>query len=64
MKSQYGGGLVGFIFVLLLAVFVIYGWIANIVVIFHADFARLTGVLVLRIIGVFVPIIGGVMGYI
>lgn len=49
------------IFVIWLA-FVL-GWIHNIVVIVGADFSHLTGMLVLRVIGIFVAPIGAVLGY-
>jgi hypothetical protein len=39
------------------------GWVLNIVDIVHADFDNVTGMLVLRIIGVFVPPLGAVLGY-
>lgn len=40
----------------------IVGWVLNIVAIANADFAHVTGMLVLRIIGVFLPPIGSVLG--
>lgn len=40
-----------------------YGWINNIVIIFHSDFSHITGQLVIRIIGVFIAPIGCVMGF-
>ena len=42
----------------------IVGWILNVIAIFGSSFDPLTGVVVLRCIGVFVPPIGAVMGYI
>lgn len=47
------------IVVLLMAV----GWVANIVKLASSTFDIITGVLVLRIIGVFVPPVGAVMGF-
>ncbi len=41
----------------------LYGWVANIVTIFHSDFGVLSGVLILRVVGIFVPPLGVVMGY-
>ena len=41
----------------------IYGWIANIVKLFGADFVPLSGEVVLRAIGVFVSPLGAVLGY-
>ena len=41
----------------------IVGWISNLVQLFHASFDPLTGMVVLRIIGVFIPPLGSVLGY-
>lgn len=41
----------------------IYGWVANIVKIVHSDFTPITGLLVVRCVGIFVPPLGVVMGY-
>lgn len=40
------------------------GWIANIVQLFHASFDPLTGLVVLRVIGIFIPPLGAVLGYV
>lgn len=40
------------------------GWIINIVDVAHASFAHLTGMVVLRVVGIFVPPLGAVMGFI
>lgn len=45
------------------AIAAVYGWIANIVKFFGASFDPLTGAVVLRGIGVFVPPIGAIMGF-
>lgn len=39
------------------------GWIANIVKIVGSDFGHITGMLVMRIIGVFVAPLGAVLGF-
>jgi prepilin-type N-terminal cleavage/methylation domain-containing protein len=41
----------------------LYGWIHNIVVIYHSSFDPLTAKVVLRVIGVFLAPLGVVMGY-
>lgn len=41
----------------------LYGWVNNIVIIFHSDFSHITGALVVRVIGVFIAPIGCVMGF-
>lgn len=39
------------------------GWVMNLVTLFHSNFTPITGALVLRVVGIFVAPIGGVMGY-
>jgi hypothetical protein len=39
------------------------GWVMNIVDIANSDFDNITGMLVIRVIGVFVPPLGAVLGY-
>ena len=41
----------------------IVGWILNIVTIFYSNFSVISGTLVLRVIGVFIPPIGAFMGW-
>lgn len=41
----------------------VYGWICNIVSLYHSSFDTITGQLVLRVIGIFVVPLGSVMGY-
>lgn len=50
-------------FILLFLVAVILGWIMNIVDLFHQSFDPLTAVAVLRVVGIFVPPLGAVMGW-
>lgn len=38
------------------------GWVVNIIEVFHANFTVLTGELILRVIGIFVPPLGAIMG--
>lgn len=40
----------------------IVGWVLNIIAIANADFSVFTGVLILRVIGVFVAPLGSIMG--
>jgi hypothetical protein len=51
-----------FVLAILIAAFV--GWILNIVAIVGHDFATEIGFGVVRVIGVFIPIIGAVLGYV
>lgn len=40
------------------------GWVLNIVDLAHMDFAHITGMLVIRAIGIVVAPLGAVMGYV
>ena len=51
------------IIVVLLIMFGGGGWVWNIVKIASADFSDITGMLILRIIGIFVAPLGAVLGY-
>lgn len=67
MKKQRGStsadGVIAFaLLALVLAAFV--GWVMNIVKIAGADFGDITGVLVLRVVGVFMAPVGAVLGFI
>ncbi|HJV73145.1 MAG TPA: hypothetical protein VJ654_02900 [Noviherbaspirillum sp.] len=66
MKKQNGFTSIEGIIVLFYLIVIIgggYGWIANIVKLFNADFTRITGALVLRCIGIVAAPLGAVMGY-
>jgi hypothetical protein len=39
------------------------GWVWNIVKIVGSDFGQITGLLIIRIIGVFLPPLGAIVGY-
>lgn len=55
-------GVIGNIAFLVLWIALLYGYILNIIAIYHSNFSTITGQLVLRVIGVFVWWIGGIMG--
>jgi hypothetical protein len=40
------------------------GWVMNIIAITQSNFSDITGILVLRVIGVFMSPLGAIMGYI
>lgn len=40
-----------------------YGWVMNIVTIAHSNFSDITGMLFLRVVGIFVAPLGVVLGY-
>lgn len=62
MKKQTGFTLVEMV-MLLVVVFGGIGWVWNIAKIVGSDFAQITGLLVMRIIGVFIAPLGAVLGY-
>jgi hypothetical protein len=41
----------------------IYGWILNLLNILHYDHIVLTGKVALQVIGIFIPFIGSIMGF-
>ena len=55
--------IVGYSLSLLICSFLGYGWIMNIIAIAGSSFDPLTGTVILRIIGVFIPPLGAVMGF-
>lgn len=46
-----------------LVIAIIYGWVANIVTIAQSDLSTITGMLILRVAGIFVAPLGVVLGY-
>jgi hypothetical protein len=63
MKYETSSNTAAIVYLALIAAF-IYGWIANIVAIAYSNFSEITGVLVLRIAGIFIAPLGAVLGYI
>ena len=55
---------VGLIALVVVVIAGIGGWIANIVQLVNASFDPLTGLVVLRVIGIFIPPLGAVLGYV
>ena len=43
---------------------VLYGWIMNIVALAHMNLTDVTGMLILRVVGIFMAPLGAVLGYI
>ena len=52
------------LFVVLVVLLGSVGWVWNIVKIAGSDFAQITGMLILRVVGVFLAPLGAVLGYI
>jgi len=63
MKNQKGFTLFEVMAVLFI-IAAIGGWITNIVVIAHSDFNHIDGMLVIRVIGIFLAPLGAVLGYV
>lgn len=40
------------------------GWVLNIVALAHMQIPPFTGLLILRVVGIFIPPIGGIVGYV
>lgn len=58
------GHLVGILLFLAIIIGAVYGWVMNIVTIAHSNFSDLTGLLILRVVGIFVAPLGVVLGYV
>lgn len=63
-KINSSTGIVAGLLWLALVLAIVYGWVANIITIAHSNFSELTGILILRCVGIFVAPLGVVMGYI
>jgi hypothetical protein len=63
MKYKDTSNTVAIIYLALIIAFC-YGWIANIVSIAYSNFSEITGMLVLRIAGIFVAPLGAILGYV
>lgn len=63
-KNNLGSDTLVVIFYLGLLSAIAYGWIANIVTIAQSNFSELTGLLILRVVGIFVAPLGVVLGYV
>jgi hypothetical protein len=58
------GDVMALLFYLALIIGIVYGWISNIVIIAGSNFSEITGLLVLRVVGIFVAPLGVVLGYV
>lgn len=66
MNQQKGFTVIPFVLMLvyfLVGIAAVIGWVLNIIDIANADFSHVTGMLIIRIIGIFVAPIGAVLGY-
>lgn len=66
MARHYGhqdDSLASYLIVLGITVAAIFGWVMNIISLWHTMDGPLTAKFIVRVIGVFVPVIGAVLGY-
>mgnify|MGYP003341023507 CR=1 FL=1 len=63
MSSKEQGAIIAAFVWLAIVVAATYGWVMNIVQLYHSSFSEITGQLILRVIGIFVAPLGSVMGY-
>lgn len=67
MKITYKsptGGIVALLIYLALVVTSISGWVMNIITIAGSSFDSITGILVLRVVGIFIAPLGAVLGWV
>lgn len=62
-SDVYMGAILGLLN-LSLVIGLIAGWVMNIITIAHSDFGTLTGLLVLRVVGIFVAPLGSILGWV
>jgi hypothetical protein len=64
IKNEYKYTIIGALSVLALIGAGALGWIMNVITIAHTIDAPLSGVFILRVLGVVIPILGAVLGYV
>ena len=64
IKIKFPGTSLGLLMYLAFIVVIIGGWIMNLVEIVNYDFASITGMIILRIAGIFIAPLGAVLGWI
>jgi hypothetical protein len=63
MSSKVDVGLTGSLAIIALFIAAVIGWIMNIMTIAGSEFTPITGLLVLRVVGIFVAPLGAVLGW-
>ena len=63
MNKQKGNAAIGYLIGFGIVAAGLVGWIMNIVSIAHANFSDINGMLILRVVGIFVAPLGAVLGY-
>ena len=64
IKIKFPGTSLGLLMYLAFVVAIIGGWIMNLVEIVNYDFTSITGMIILRIAGIFIAPLGAVLGWI
>jgi hypothetical protein len=64
IKIRFPGTSLGLLMYLAFIVAIIGGWVMNLVEIVNYDFASITGMIILRIAGIFIAPLGAVLGWI
>ena len=64
IKIRFSNTMTGVLLYLALLIFLIGGWVMNLVEIVNYDFAAITGMIILRIAGIFIAPLGAVLGWI
>ena len=64
IKIKFPGTSLGLLMYLAFIVAIIGGWVMNLVEIVNYDFASITGMIILRIAGIFIAPLGAVLGWI
>ena len=64
VKIKFPGTSLGLLMYLAFIVVIIGGWVMNLVEIVNYDFASITGMIILRIAGIFIAPLGAVLGWV
>jgi hypothetical protein len=64
MKEDEVGAIIAGLMFIGLAIAMVIGWVMNILAIAHSNFSDITGLLVLRVVGIFVAPLGAVLGWV
>lgn len=59
-QPEYGLGY--YLTLLVITIAAIIGWVMNIITLWHMD-GELTAKFILRVVGIFIPVVGAVLGY-
>lgn len=63
VRGSETAGLLALVAIVAVALLGLVGWVLNIVALFGSDLGEITGMFVLRIVGVVIPFIGAILGW-